>query len=137
MDPQSRNLRTMQEIYMAFGSGDIPAVLAKLSPDVDWEWGYPHNDDIPWLKHGRGVEHVGKFFQHASNFEIRDFSILTMMANEEWGIALISLEFLWKPTGKLLVEPCEPHIWRFGPDGKVISMRHGADTRQHLEVSKG
>jgi ketosteroid isomerase-like protein len=42
------NLKTVQDIYAAFGAGDIPAILAKLAPDVDWEYGQGLSQ-VPWL----------------------------------------------------------------------------------------
>lgn len=38
-----------------------------------------------------------------------------------------------KATGKTVNQLDETHIWRFGPDGKVVSFRHRVDTHaQHL-----
>ena len=33
------HLQTVQQIYEAFGRGDVPAIQAKLTQDVDWEYG--------------------------------------------------------------------------------------------------
>jgi ketosteroid isomerase-like protein len=32
-----RHLGTVQGIYQAFGSGDVPAILERLAEDVAWE----------------------------------------------------------------------------------------------------
>ena len=31
------NVATVQKIYEAFGKGDVPAILAVLADDVEWE----------------------------------------------------------------------------------------------------
>ena len=33
------NVHTVQEIYAAFGRGDVPAILSRLSESVEWEYG--------------------------------------------------------------------------------------------------
>jgi hypothetical protein len=37
----SRNVEAVKAIYESFGRGDVPGVLARLDPDVEWEhdWG--------------------------------------------------------------------------------------------------
>jgi hypothetical protein len=46
-------------------------------------------------------------------------------------VALIDVEFTVKATGKRISEEDELHLWRFGPDGKVVRFRHGVDTHMH------
>jgi hypothetical protein len=52
------NLKTVRDIYTAFGAGDVPAILSKLAPDVDWEYGQGPNR-APWLQPRRGRDAVG------------------------------------------------------------------------------
>lgn len=40
------NLEVVQELYAAFGRGDMPAMLALLDPNVQWD--YPGTADVPW-----------------------------------------------------------------------------------------
>ena len=44
---QQRNLKTLQEIYAAFGRGDAPAILARVSEDVVWDFRVDH-PVAPW-----------------------------------------------------------------------------------------
>lgn len=37
----------VQGIYQAFGRGDVPAILAQLAPNVEWEYGI-NSTDVPW-----------------------------------------------------------------------------------------
>jgi ketosteroid isomerase-like protein len=39
----------VQNIYAAFGRGDIPAILERLAPDVEWEYGV-ESTNVPWLQ---------------------------------------------------------------------------------------
>ena len=57
---------TVVAIYEAFGGGNIPAVLDRLSEDVRWEhWAAwtPHAAGVPWLKPRQGRAGAGEFFQ--------------------------------------------------------------------------
>lgn len=135
MEKTQRNIETIQNIYAAFGRGDVPAILARLAEDVDWEPGYDHNGDIPWLASGRGHAHVGGFFQALRALEFKRFEVLGVMGSGPWVVALTSVELVHKASGRVLVEACEPHVWKFDDAGSVVSMRHAADTRAHARVA--
>jgi ketosteroid isomerase-like protein len=53
-EDQMTNVGTVQQIYEAFGRGDVPAILEHLADDVEWEYGLT-STDVPWLQpqHGR------------------------------------------------------------------------------------
>jgi uncharacterized protein len=68
-NPSGSNLRIVQQVYAAFAKRDIAAILAMLSPDV--EWGEPSNPFNPaagtrhghagfleWLRIGREAEDI-------------------------------------------------------------------------------
>ena len=55
-------IETVQQIYAAFGRGDVPAILAHLADDVEWEYATAPNP-IPWLQPLRGRGQVPKFFE--------------------------------------------------------------------------
>lgn len=45
------NKQTVQNIYAAFGKGDMPAILDQLTDDIDWEYGYRRAPNpVPWLQ---------------------------------------------------------------------------------------
>ena len=37
---ESRNVQAVQDIYAAFGRGDIPGIVERLAPDVTWRCHY-------------------------------------------------------------------------------------------------
>ncbi|HVL56467.1 MAG TPA: nuclear transport factor 2 family protein [Burkholderiaceae bacterium] len=135
MSDTQRNIETVRGIYAAFGRGDVAAILAPIADDVDWEFGYPHNDDIPWLKSGKGKRQAASFFETLRGFEFHRFDVVAVAGAGEHVISLVALEATWKPTGRRLIEPCEAHVWRFDPSGRVVAMRHAADTRQHARIA--
>jgi ketosteroid isomerase-like protein len=128
-------IETVREVYAAFARGDVPAILARMGEDVDWEPGYAHNADIPWLAPGRGRSHVAGFLQALAAFEFRKFDVFAIMTDGPWVVALVAVELFHRSSGRSLSEPCEAHIWKLAPSGKVLSMRHAADTRAHARVA--
>ena len=129
------NIETVKAIYAAFASGDVASILARLDDHVEWEPGYPHNDDIPWIKSGRGTAHVGAFFASLQVLEFTKFEVLAVMGEGPWVVALAALDAVHKPSGRSFSEPCEPHVWKFNAAGKVVSMRHAADTRAQARAA--
>ena len=124
------NLDKVQDIYKAFGEGDIPRILSYLSPSVEWEYGV-NVTSVPWLQPRRGPEEVGKFFESLAAVEFHRFTVKHIVGSDDPIIALVDLEGTVKATGQRVVEDDETHIWYFDSSGKVIRFRHRVDTLQH------
>ncbi len=126
------NIQTVQQIYAAFGRGDVPAILDRLSADVDWE--YASSVDVPWLRRRRGPQEVAGFFTAlAEGFAISRFQVKETLASADGQVVavLVDVAATVTRTGRNVEETDEIHLWRFDPDGKVRKFRHGADTAAH------
>jgi uncharacterized protein len=127
------NIATVQEIYAAFGKGDVPGIISRLSKDVEWEWG-AIDQGIPWLKPRKGSVEVGKFFGALhEHVELTRFEPFSFMANEEFVMVLIRAGGRHKKSGKTW-EETEAHAWGFDKQGKVNRFRHYVDTIQHKSI---
>jgi len=126
------NLKTVQEIYAAFGRGDIPAILTQLDDSVDWEYG-ARPSNVPWLQHKKGPAEAKKFFDSLSELEIRSFVPKTFLESPGIVVALCDIDCTVKKTGKAIVEEDEAHIWYFNSAGRVVRFRHRVDT--HLQMT--
>jgi ketosteroid isomerase-like protein len=125
------NLQTVQEIYGAFGKGDVPAILSKLADNVEWDTDAA--GDVPLNKPRRGRDGVGEFFAATQLVDFTNFSPTTFLESGNVVVALIDVAFTVKATGKSMTQLDEVHIWRFDNEGKVASFRHRVDTHaQHL-----
>ena len=127
--PATRNVATVAAMYEAFGRGDIPAILAQLADDVDWEAGGTDHG-IPWLRPGRGIDHVASFFGTLSAIDFKRFEPFSIVDDGNRVIALINLEAVVIDTGRS-INDIEVHVWTFGDDGKVTAFRHMVDTIAH------
>lgn len=120
----------IQDIYAAFGRGDVAAILERLADSVEWEYGIA-STDVPWLQPRRGREAVGGFFAAlGSALEIHRFETKTFLESGNVVVALCDFEATVKATGRRIDEQDEVHIWHFDAAGQVSRFRHRADTHQ-------
>jgi uncharacterized protein len=124
------NVPAVQGIYTAFGKGDIPAILAHLSEDIEWEYGTPIAG-VPWLQPRRGRAHVPKFFESLNALQFQKFQPRIFLESGNVVVALIDLAVIVKATGRPIVEEDEAHIWHFDGEGRVARFCHKVDTHQH------
>ncbi|MGE0328464.1 MAG: nuclear transport factor 2 family protein [Polyangiaceae bacterium] len=122
-------LETVQAIYAAFGSGDIPGIIEYLHPDVEWEYDM-QDHGIPWLVARRGRESVVGFFQTLAAIEFKRFEPRELLENEHQVMATISVEFTMRASGRE-VKDFEAHLFTFDESGRVTRFRHFVDTHQH------
>ncbi|HEY9840958.1 MAG: nuclear transport factor 2 family protein [Candidatus Sericytochromatia bacterium] len=128
------NLETTQNIYAAFGRGDVPFILSQLDENVVWE---ENNRDlgIPWIAPGRGLEAVQRFFGVVGQeFEIKEFGVNGLCVGENVVTALVHMQATIRSTGGR-IDDHEVHVWYFNAKGKVSGFRHVVDTYQHLQAA--
>jgi ketosteroid isomerase-like protein len=118
---------TVQQIYQAFGRGDVAAILDQFAAGVEWEYGI-NSTDVPWLQPRRGRAQVAEFFQALAALEIRKFQPKTFLESDNIVLVLVDLDATVRSTGRRVVEEDEVHIWHFDDAGKVSRFRHRADT---------
>jgi ketosteroid isomerase-like protein len=127
MSPQ----QTVHEIYAAFGRGDLPAILARVADDVEWEYGAAATS-VPWLEPRRGRTGVAAFFDALlSRCEMKRFEPGAVLAEGPLVVSLANVEFEVRATGRRVVEVDEVHLWHFDAAGLVRRFRHRCDTAHH------
>jgi ketosteroid isomerase-like protein len=129
------NVAVVGAMYEAFGRGDVPAILAHLAEDVEWEYGF-NSTEVPWLQPRRGHQGVAEFFATLDDVEFHRFEPKTLLAAGDTVVALVDLEATVRATGQPVREEDEVHIWHFA-GGKVVRFRHRVDTHQHLRAYQG
>lgn len=121
---------TIQQIYQAFGRGDVPAIIERLAEDVAWEHD-ALDHGVPWLKPGQGRQHVLSFFGIVgSELNISKFEVKNLLVGDNQVVAVIDIEAKVNATGKTFRDH-ELHLWTFAPNGKIARFRHVVDTHQH------
>lgn len=128
------NLNAAQEAYAAFGRGDIPAVLAAMSDDIEWVMLGP--SDLPWAGTFRGKQAVGEWFQRlGENLEFRVFQPKEWIAQGDKVAVLLRGEATYRKTGKP-IDQDEVH-WMTFRDGKMVRFQAFEDTAQGVAAVRG
>jgi hypothetical protein len=121
-------IETVQQIYAAFGRGDVPFILSCLAEDVEWEYGASPNP-APWLQPRRGRDEVPAFFDAlATHCEFHRFQPTAVLGRDGLVVSLCDVDFTVRRSGVRVVEVDEVHLWHFDASGRVARFRHRADT---------
>jgi ketosteroid isomerase-like protein len=134
------NLATTREIYVAFGSGDVPGFLAHIADDVrwesDWEDNYAqHHDGPPHFTPIKGKAGVPAFFEIMGAYTFHDLQVRELYSSADAVVARVALDYTMPSGGRYRDE--QLHLWTFGPDGKVVALRHFMDTAKLLAATRG
>ena len=131
----SENVETVAAIYDAFGRGDIPAILDRLSDDVRWEeWEEPsQRASVPWLMPRTGKEGVLQFFGIVGAFQFHEFNVRSLMNGGNHVVAEVVLD-VTVPSGVRYRDE-ELHFWTFDDEGAVVRFRHYVDTAKHIAAA--
>jgi ketosteroid isomerase-like protein len=127
-----------QEIYEAFGRGDVVSILERLADDIQWdEWAdsFAQRAGVPWVKARHGRDGVADFFTVVGGFQISHFEVRSIMAGDSQVAVEVEIEATVQGGGRYRDQ--ELHLWTFGADGKVVRMRHYTDTAKHIAAAQG
>ena len=122
------NIAQVQGLYAAFGRGDVAAIIAALTPDVDWETvGRP--SDFPTLGPRKGTKAVEEFFRLvAENEDISEFTPREFYAADDKVFVLGNYKLTIRKTGKAVASEWV-HVFTLR-GGKVTGFREHTDTAQ-------
>jgi ketosteroid isomerase-like protein len=129
------NIKTIAEVYEAFGRGDIAAILDAVTDDVDWA-AEAASSAAPWYGVRRGKDAVAVFFSDfGSTMEVEEFAPVSFAANDTDVLTVVRFRARSRATGKA-AEMNLHHYFKFR-DGKVAYYRGTEDTAQTESVLHG
>lgn len=129
------NVQVVKALYAALGKGDIPAVLAMLAEDVEWEMPHPR-EIVPFGGKWQGREEVGKFFATMHDYtEFKQVALQEFVAQNDKVIVLGHIKVLVKPTEREYENDLVA-VWTV-ENGKVKQMRDFMDTVQAVSAFRG
>ncbi len=128
---------TVEEMYAAFGRGDVAAILDRLDESVEWEYGTQPWDGPPWLQPRHGKAGAAEFFASLGALDFHKFAPKAILEGDGLVVALVDVEATVTATGTRVTEEDEIHIWHFGGSGRVTRFRHRADTHLQWQAWKG
>lgn len=134
MQSSNENVEIIQGMYDAFASGDVPSVLAKMSPDIIWNEAenFPYADGNPYIGPDAIVEGVfARIGQDWDGFALTDQNLYSVEDN----MVLVTGRYKGThlQTGKSMYAQ-HVHVWWL-EDGMVTQFQQYVDTKQAWDVS--
>jgi ketosteroid isomerase-like protein len=126
-DSTRSNVETVRAIQEALGQGDIMAPMAHLAKDVRWAVACADRDAAPFFGEYTGRQGVLAFMQAMDVVTMNDFEIKAVIGEGDLVAVWLHMAFTTPSGGH--VDMDETQIWRFRPDGKVISVDLFPDTQ--------
>jgi hypothetical protein len=131
-----KNVTIIQNIYSAFGRGDIPAILAQVNDDTKWSFNV-NTSEVPWHAKVEGKSALPRFFNDfVQNVELKTFEPRRFVHSGDDVIAHIHIEYKVKKTGKD-VSMDQLHWWTLDREGKIARLVHFEDTAQVISAYSG
>lgn len=127
------NADLMRGLYQSFGAGDIPTVLAAMSPDIEWREaeGNPYQmDGSPFV----GPDSVVRNLFVKLGEEWENFTVTPQAFHDAGDVVVVEGRYTgkYKATGRDQdAQFC--HVWKIA-DGKIKSFQQYADTAQFQHV---
>ncbi len=126
------NVAQVEAIYAAFGAGDVPGVLSRMSPDIVWNEAenFPYADRNPYL--GPEAVLTGVFARIGEDWD--GFTVVPedLLDAGDTVVVLGRYRGSYKATGRTL-DAQLVHVWRL-EDGKVVRFQQYTDTLQTARV---
>lgn len=116
----------VDEIYAAFGRGDVPGILERLAEDVEWEHD-AIDHGIALLTPRRGRREVVKFFEALGAIDITRFDVVNLLEGGDQVCAVVRVAHKHKVTEKIFSD-LELHLWSFNDRGQIAGFRHVVDS---------
>lgn len=129
------NLAVIQNLYGAFGQGDMQTVFSLIHPEVDWHY-VAQREDLPWGGKWHGRDAMVQFFTAVvEHTELAEFGPREMMAFDDKVLVLGHERGTMKGSG----EPFESdwvHLFRI-EDGQVAYVREFYDSASLVDAYRG
>lgn len=121
-----QNVELVQNIYIAFGAGDVPGVLSRMSPEIVWNEAenFPYADGNPYV--GPDAVLKGVFARCIGEWDGFAVEINEILDAGDTIVALGRYKGTHKATGRAQNTQLV-HVWRIA-DGKVTGFQQYADT---------
>lgn len=133
------NLETVEQIYQAFGRGDVDFMIDRFRDDVviePWRTTAVEGGRVPYYRRREGKAGARAFYAAMDAVELRSFTNNGLLSGGDHVAALVSIEFTVKATG-ITVRDEEVQLWTFDGAGLVASLQHYGDTAKHIAANGG
>ena len=126
----NQNIKVIDKLYNAFVTGDMPAVLGSMHPDIEWNEaeGNALADGNPYI--GSDAILNGVFMRLGANheyFNLKDIQLHSMSDNKV--LATLRYDAKVNATGKAYNAQAA-HLWVLNGEGKITNFQQYVDTKK-------
>lgn len=135
------NITVIQEIYAAFGRGDLDTILAAVADEPDWGFDVPEHvpgaKAVPFLCNLTTKTDVAEIYfgSVVREMEFHAFVPRSFLADGDDVVTVIDLDFTVRSTGRR-IQGQEVHHFTL-TDGKIVRYRPFLDTATFIEAFGG
>ena len=128
--PASSNVQVMEQLYQAFGRGEIPAVLARFDPQIEWisAEGAPY----PGTFIGPQAVLEGIFIRIGTDWDGFRADAFEFIDGGDQVVALGRYSGTYRATGRAM-NAAFAHVWTLR-DGSITRYRQYLDSRKLAEA---
>ena len=128
------NIALVEAIYAAFGAGDVPGVVSRMSPDIVWNEAenFPYADRNPYL--GPEAILTGVFARIGTEWDGFAAVPEEVLDAGDTVIVLGRYHGTYRETKRVLNAQLV-HVWRV-EDGKAVAFQQYTDTLQTARVTE-
>jgi ketosteroid isomerase-like protein len=120
------NIKTIQSVYDAFGTGDVGAILDALTDDVDWA-SDTTSTAAPWYGVRKGKDQVRGFFEaFGSEMEVEQFDVVSIAGNDTDVHTVVKMKATRRSTGASIA--MNLHHYFVLDDGRISYYRGSEDS---------
>ncbi len=122
----------IQDLYAAFGRGDVKTILSHLADNVDWDNSRLAARELPWNGNFTGKTQVAGFFKAVGdNLDLPVFNPHTFIEGGNHVAVLLRVEGRIKKNGAGIAND-SVQVWTFNSQGQIAAYRHYNDTAMEL-----
>lgn len=132
-----KNIQVVQQIYSAFGRGDVPGIMEHISEELRHFGVVSEQKLVPWHVQATKKKDVPLFFQAIAEtadftrFEPRDYA-----AGGDHVYCTVSFDLTFKKNGKKVTHDNVVHHFTL-KNGKVVEWRGTEDTAKIRDAFNG
>ena len=121
------NQKTIEAVYGAFGRGDVPFILERVTDGTKWDFSVA-SSDVEWHVPVASKQALPKFFQvMGEHVQFESFEPRAFLSLGRDVVVKLRVAYTVKRTGKRVDEE-QVQWWSFDDAGRIASLRHYEDT---------
>ena len=121
------NQKTIEAVYAAFGRGDVPFILERVTEGTRWDFSVARSE-VPWHAPVSSRNDLPRFFQAMGEHLVFEaFEPRAFLTGGRDVVVKLRVAYQVKRTGKRVDEE-QVQWWSFDDAGRIAGLRHYEDT---------